>query len=127
MFEFMIALEKQQPHLLAQIDRNLYTITAIAVDNEASGGRITEEVVSNQCSSTNIQNCDNRGTKKITVTGERNERTSSKRTVSNTNLNKFIAKRLKMHTNRFRCKCKHVISDQCGTTAVGECTRHTKS
>lgn len=110
MFECLIALEKQQPHLLAHIDRNLYTIAAIAVGNEASGWRITEEVVPNQRPPTSIQNCDNGRMNKTNVTSERNERTSSKRTVSNTNLNKFIAKRLKKHTNRIRCKCKHVIS-----------------
>lgn len=110
MFECLIALEKQQPQLLAQIDRNLYTIAAIAVGNNANGWQITEQVNSNDRQSTKIHICDSGRSSKPTVNDEQNERTCSKRAVSNLNLNKFIAKRLKKNSNRVRCKCKHVIS-----------------
>lgn len=110
MFECLIALERQQPQLLAQIDRNLYTIAAIAVGNDIGGWQIAEDVASDRRKSTKTQNCDSGRSCKATVTDEQNERTGSKRAVSNSNLNKFIAKRLKKHTNRIRCKCKHVIS-----------------
>lgn len=110
MFECLIALEKERPQLLAQIDRNLYTIAAIAVGSNASGWQISEEVVPNGRQSTKIHICDSGRTSKATVNDEQNERTCSKRAVSNPNLNKFIAKRLKKHSNRIRCKCKHVIS-----------------
>lgn len=110
MFDCLIALEKQQPHLLAHIDRNLYTIAAIAVGNEVSGWRIAEEVEHTPCPAKDTKHCDSGRYSKTTKAGERSGRGCSKRTVSTTNLNKFIAKRLKKHTNRVRCKCKHVIS-----------------
>lgn len=110
MFECLIALEKQQPQLLAQIDRNLYTIAAIAIGNDASGWQIAEEVDSNDRKSTTTHNCDSGCLSKTTLTNERIQRTCSKRAVSNPSLNKSIAKRLKKYSSRIRCKCKHVIS-----------------
>lgn len=113
MFECLIALEKQQPQLLAQIDRNLYTIAAIAVGNEVSGWQISEEVVTKQPKLIKNPNCDRSGhisSRKSKDSTVALDRTCNKRTVSSSNLNKIIAKRLKRHSYRIRCKCKHVIS-----------------
>lgn len=109
MFECLTALELHDVQLLTQIDRNLYTISANAVDwqfPDAFASSVGQSVVSEsrkreKCNE--IENCDSK-------VDNRHRKRSNWCTNSATNLNRNIAERMRKHSNRVRCKCKHLIS-----------------